>query len=152
LLEHQVPYIVQAPVQADRTGESIAAAIEMIRGFLTGNGGVTAEEMNRIVLGNTRQLPGQFETSGAILGALRSNALYRRPDNYQMTIADRYRAMNAAALDQTARRYLDPDKLVWVVVGDASRVRAQLERLNMPIEVLTLPGAPPAVPAAAPVR
>ena len=27
MLEHQVPYIVQAPVQADRTGESIAAAI-----------------------------------------------------------------------------------------------------------------------------
>ena len=27
LLEHQVPYIIQAPVQADRTGDSIAAAI-----------------------------------------------------------------------------------------------------------------------------
>ena len=35
LLEHQVPYIIQAPVQADRTGDSIAATIEMVRGFLT---------------------------------------------------------------------------------------------------------------------
>ena len=52
--------------------------------------------MNRIILGNTRQLPGQFETSGAVLGALRSNALYRRPDNYWSTIADRYRAMDKA--------------------------------------------------------
>ena len=102
----------------------------MIRGFLTGNGGVTPEEMNRIVLGNTRQLPGQFETSGAVLGALRSNALLRRPDNYRMRIADRYRGMNAATLDETARRYIDPAKFVWVVVGDAARVRPQLERLE----------------------
>ncbi|MEA3015227.1 MAG: zinc protease [Sphingomonadales bacterium] len=151
MLEHQVPYIVQAPVQANRTGESIAAAIEMIRGFLTGTGGVTAEEMNRIVLGNTRQLPGQFETSGAVLGALRSNALLQRPDDYQMRIADRYRAMNAATLDQAARRYIDPANFVWVVVGDAAQVRPQLERLNMPIEVMTLPGAPPA-PAARPAQ
>jgi zinc protease len=149
LLEHQVPYIIQAPVQADRTGDSIAAAIEMVRGFLT-TSGVTPEEMNRIILGNTRQLPGQFETSPAILGALRSNALYRRPDNYWETVADRYRGMNAATLDTTARRYINPDNFVWVVVGDAARVRPQLERLGMPIEVMTMPGVPaaPAAPAA----
>ena len=37
-------------------------------------------------LGNIRQLAGQFETSAAVLGALRSNALYRRPDNYWETV------------------------------------------------------------------
>jgi predicted Zn-dependent peptidase len=135
LFEHQVPYIIQAPVQADRTGDSIAAAIEMVRGFL-GPNGVTAEELNRIQLGNTRQLAGQFETSPAVLGALRSNALYRRPDNYWETIADRYRGMTSQVLDQTARRYIDPSKFVWVVVGDAQRIRPQLERLGMPIEVM----------------
>jgi zinc protease len=152
LLEHQVPYIVQAPVQADRTGDSIAAAQEMIRGFLTGTGGVTAEEMNRIILGNTRQLPGQFETSGAILGALRSNALLRRPDDYWMRIADRYRGMNAATLDETARRYINPANFVWVVVGDAARVRPQLDRLGLPVEVMTLPGAPAAPAAPVPAQ
>ncbi|HEY5711486.1 MAG TPA: pitrilysin family protein [Allosphingosinicella sp.] len=146
LFEHQVPYVITAPVQADRTGESIAAAMEMVRGFLT-TSGVTPEEMNRIVMGNTRQLPGQFETSGAILGALRSNALYHRPDNYWVTVADRYRAMNAQTLDATARRYINPNNFVWVVVGDATRIRPQLERLNMPIEVVTLQGVP--APAAA---
>ena len=43
--------------------------------------------------------------------------------------------------------YIDPDNFVWVVVGDARRVRPQLERLGLPIEVMTLAGAPPAVPA-----
>src|SRR6185503_9948823 len=76
LFEHQVPYVIQAPVQSDRTGDSIAAAIEQVRAFLTTNG-IQPAELNRIQLGNVRQLPGQFETSAAVLGALRSNALYR---------------------------------------------------------------------------
>jgi predicted Zn-dependent peptidase len=153
MVEHQIPYIIAAPVQSNQTGPSIAAAREMVVGFLTSSG-VTPEELNRIILGNTRQLPGQFEASGAVLGALRSNALYHRPDNYWSTIADRYRAMDAATLDTAARRYINPDNFVWVVVGDASVVRPQLQSLGLPIEELTLPGAPaaPAAPAARPAQ
>jgi predicted Zn-dependent peptidase len=135
LREHQIPYIIQAPVQSDRTGESIAAIREDVSGFLGANG-ITAPELERVILGNTRQLPGQFEQSNAVLGALRTNALYRRPDNYWETIADRYRGMTAPPLDATARRYINPENFVFVVVGDAARVRPQLERLGMPIEVM----------------
>jgi zinc protease len=148
LRENQVPYIIQAPVQADRTGESIAAIMEDVGGFLGANG-VTAEEMQRVINGNTRQLPGQYETSNAVLGALRTNALYRRPDDYQEKLADRYRGMTSQVLDTTARRYIDPRNFVWVVVGDASRVRPQLDRLGLPVEVMTVPAAPAPAPAAA---
>ncbi|HEY0325299.1 MAG TPA: insulinase family protein, partial [Allosphingosinicella sp.] len=99
--------------------------------------------------GSTGTLPGQFETSPAVLSALQSNALYRRPDNYWETVADRYRAMTAEQLDREIRSKVDPDDFVWVVVGDASRVRPQLETLGMPIEEMRL--TPPApVQAAAP--
>jgi predicted Zn-dependent peptidase len=135
LREHQVPYIIQAPVQADRTGESIQAIQEDIRAFLTSNG-VQPNELTRVIAGNTGQLAGQFETSPAVLGALRSNALYRRPDDYWETIADRYRSMSVAELDQRARATLNPENFVWVVVGDAERVRPQLDRLGLPIEVI----------------
>jgi len=135
LREHQIPYIIQAPVQADRTGDSIAAIREDVSGFLGANG-VTAEELERVILGNIRQLPGQFETSLAVLGALRSNALYHRPDDYWTTIAGRYRGMTAQTLDTTARRYIDANNFLFVVVGDAGRVRPQLERLGLPIEVM----------------
>jgi zinc protease len=145
LREHQVPYVIQMPVQADRTGDSIAAAMEDVQGFLTSNG-VTAEEMQRVINGNTRQLPGQYETSPAVLGALRSNALYHRPDDYQVKLADRYRGMTSQVLDTTARRYIDPRNFIWIVVGDASRVRPQLDRLNLPVEVIPAPA--PAAPAA----
>jgi zinc protease len=146
LREHQVPYVLQAPVQADRTGDSIAAAQEDIVGFLGANG-ITPEEMQRVINGNTRQLPGQYETSPAVLNALRSNALYRRPDDYQEKLADRYRGMTAQVLDTTARRYINPRNFIWVVVGDAARVRPQLDQLNLPIEVIPAPAAAPARPA-----
>ncbi|HWH22890.1 MAG TPA: pitrilysin family protein [Allosphingosinicella sp.] len=136
LREDLVPYAISAPVQADKTGPAIQALIEQVRGFTTSKG-VTPQELQRVIYGNTRQLAGQFETSSAVLGALRSNALYRRPDNYWETVADRYRGMTSQVLDQRARQLIDPSKIVWVVVGDAAKVRPQLEKLGLPIEVVT---------------
>ena len=135
LFEHRTPYIIQAPVQSDRTGDSIAAVMEQVEAFLTTDG-VREAELNRNIPGNIRQLAGQFETSPAVLGALRSNALYDRPDNYWETVADRYRGMTVEMLDESARQHIDADNFVWVVVGDASVVRPQLERLGLPIEVV----------------
>jgi predicted Zn-dependent peptidase len=136
-VENQSPYIVFAPVQADRTGDSIAALREQIGSFLTTKG-VTASELSRTVNGSVRELAGNFETSGAVLGALRQNDLYHRPDNYYETIADRYRALTTAELDAAARKALRPNDIVWVVVGDAAKVRPQLEKLGLPIEVMSL--------------
>ncbi|WP_129792170.1 pitrilysin family protein [Sphingosinicella sp. CPCC 101087] len=134
--EHS-PFIVFAPVQTNRTGESIAALQEQIRAFV-GPRGVTAEELGRIVQGSVRGLPGSFETSDAVLGAIIENDLYERPADYQETLPGRYRALTAADLDRAARQAVDPDALVWVVVGDASQVRPQLDRLGLPVEVMQL--------------
>ena len=133
-LQHRVPYIVNAPVQANRTGESIAALIAQYERFLTAEG-VTPAERERTVNGETRGLAGSYETSGQILGALRSNALYGRPDDYQETLASRTRALTAEQMDAAARAAIDPARFVWVVVGDASVVQPQLEALGLPVEV-----------------
>jgi zinc protease len=135
LREHQVPYIINAPVQADRTGDSIRELISQINAFNSTNG-VSASEHTRTINGNIRQLPGAYETAGAVLGALRSNQLYRRPDNYWESVASRYRGMSAAQMDAAARAVIDPSKFVWVVVGDASVVRPQLANLGIEIEVI----------------
>lgn len=135
LRENQVPYIINAPVQADRTGDSIRVLLEQINTFNTTNG-VSEGEHTRTVNGNIRQLPGSFETAGAVLGALRSNQLYRRPDNYWESVATRYRGMSAADMDAAARAVIDPSRFVWVVVGDASVVRPQLQGLGLDVEVI----------------
>jgi zinc protease len=136
-VENRVPYIVYAPVQTDKTGPSIAALQEQMNLFLTSKG-VAPDELSRTISGSIRELPGSFETSADVLGGIQDNVLYGRPDNFYETLASRYRAMTAADLDQAARQAIDPSELVWVVVGDAAKVRPQLEALDMPVEVMTL--------------
>ncbi|HRP09948.1 MAG TPA: pitrilysin family protein [Terricaulis sp.] len=135
LREHQVPYVITAPVQADRTGDSIRVLREMIDAFRT-NAPVTEAEHTRTINGNIRQLPGAFETADSILGALRSNDLYDRADDYWEAVAGRYRAMSAADMDAAGRAVIDPSRFVWVVVGDASVVRPQLNQLGLEVEVV----------------
>jgi predicted Zn-dependent peptidase len=136
MMENRLPLLIQAPVQTNQTGPSVKALIDHVRGFTTDKG-VTPAELTRVISGNTRQLAGRFETSQAILGAMRSNALYRRPDNFWETVADRYRAMGTQTLDQAARQSINAENMVFVVVGDAAVVRPQLEKLGLPVEVVS---------------
>jgi predicted Zn-dependent peptidase len=135
---HAVPYIVSAPVQADRTGDSLVELNKQIGDFLTSKG-VTKEELDRVVTNNVNQLPGEFETSGAVLGAMMNIDMLQRPDNYYETLAPEYRAQTTASLDKAARSALDPKGFTWIVVGDAAKVRPQLEKLGIPIEVVEAP-------------
>ena len=135
---HAVPYIVSAPVQADRTGDSLLELNRQITDFLTSKG-VTQEELARTVANKINQLPGEFETSGSVLSAIMNIDMLRRPDNYYATLPAKYRTLTTASLDQAARSALDPKGFTWIVVGDAAKVRPQLEKLGMPIEVVEAP-------------
>jgi predicted Zn-dependent peptidase len=131
--ENAVTYLVSAPVQADRTGDSLAELIREIGEFTTTRG-VTDEELVRIVNNEIRELPGQFETSDAVLGAMQNNVLYGRSMDYYESLAEKYRQQTNTSLDAAARAALDIDRFTWVVVGDAEQVRPQLEKLGLPIE------------------
>ncbi len=137
--ENAVVYAISGGVQADRTGDSPAEMLRETKEFLTVKG-VTAEELERSIASQVGALPGQFETSPAVLGAMQGNALFGRPDNYQETLASMYKAQTTTSLDAAARSAIDADKFVWVVVGDASKVRSQLEPLGLPIEQREMEG------------
>ncbi|MPT47594.1 MAG: insulinase family protein [Sphingobium sp.] len=139
--EQGVYYSLSAPVQADKTGASIAALRDQITAFL-GDKGITTEELDRTINGSVRELPGSFETSGAVLSNMQGNALKGRPFNYVETLAARYRAQTAQKLDNAARSMIDPAKLTWVVVGDKSVVLPQLQGLGLPVEVVQDTDAP----------
>jgi predicted Zn-dependent peptidase len=137
--ENAVIYAISGGVQADRTGDSLAEMIKETSEFLTARG-VTEEELTRNVAAEIGELPGSFETSPAVLGAMQSNALYGRPDNYYETLVERYQAQTRESLDAAARVALDVDDFVWVVVGDAAKVAPQLEAVGLPVEVREMAG------------
>ena len=134
-LENAVLYSVNAPVQADRTADSIKAIRQLVGDFLS-TSGVTQAELTREINGATRELAGRFETSGVVLSTLLQNDVWRRPDEFYDTVAQKYRSMTAPELDAAMRGTLDPKKFVWVVVGDAAIVRPQLESIGLPVEVV----------------
>jgi zinc protease len=142
-VKQNLPFMVIAPVQADKTGASIAAARTDLTEFV-GAKGVTPEELERAVKSATLSLPGSFETSGDLMGALIRMEQYGRPDDYYVKLPTRYRAMTPATLDAAARGAIDPAKLTWVVVGDAKVVRPQLDSLGLPVEVVGGAAAPAA--------
>ena len=141
-------FSIVAPVQSDRTGDSIRLLIENMRA-LPGKRPIDATEFNRVTDGNIRGLPNRFETNGQVLGAILGADRLGRPDNYYTTLASRYRAINQAALDAAARTHLQPDGLVFIVVGDRKVVEPQLQGLGLPIEIAA-PTAQAAVDSSAP--
>ncbi len=138
--ENRVPYIISAPVQSDRTGDSVTALLDQVKSFV-GAKGITPEELTRTANGSIRELPGSFETSAAVMGGLMSIVQLGRPDNYYATLADAYRSMSATDLDRAARTAIDADKFAIVVVGDAAKVKPQLDKLGLPLEIVQLPTA-----------
>ena len=85
-VQQTVPFMIYAPVQADQTGPSIAALRGDIASFIGGKG-VTPAELSRTIDGSINELPGRFETSGAVLSAMQTNDVYGRPDDYYEKLA-----------------------------------------------------------------
>ena len=86
VLEHAVIYTVSAPVQADKTGDSLAELNKQIGDFLTTKG-VTPDELKLTVANDINRLPGEFETAGAVLSAVMNMDVLGRPDDYYETLA-----------------------------------------------------------------
>ncbi|MDK2761838.1 MAG: insulinase family protein [Sphingopyxis sp.] len=135
--QDRLSWVAAAPVQADRTGDSIKELQSDLKSFL-GDKGVTKEELERTINGSVRELPGEFETTPAVLGGLMAIVKYGRPDNYYETLPATYEAMTAPEVDAAARKALSSDNLVYVVVGDAAIVKPQLDGLGLPVETVSL--------------
>jgi len=136
------PFIVSAPVQTDRTGDSIAELLSELNGIKTEQP-VRAEEMERVIAGSTRELPGRFETSRAVLGSIANSARYGRSLDYAASLTDRYEALELVDLQSAAEDIIHPDSLVWIIVGDLEQVQPQVQSLNLaPIEIWNEDGEP----------
>ncbi len=125
-----------APVQTDRTGDSIREILKVMRAF-PANHPVGPDELNRVTDGNIRGLPTRFVTNSQVLGAIVMSDRLGRPDDYYTTLPARYRAVDATALNAAAKAWLQPDGLTFLVVGDRNKVEPQLAGLGLPIEVIS---------------
>ncbi len=123
------PLLAYAPVQKDRTAESIA---EIRREF----GEIVAErpasdaEVALVKRSNTLSLPGRWETGAAVLASLSALAEFELPDDYWRTYAGKLRGLTTDQINAAAREHLAPAGLVFVVVGDRQLIEQDLRGLD----------------------
>src|SRR5688572_332645 len=117
----QRPYIVIAPVQTDKTKESMTEIDKELRGIL-GNNPIKPEELVVAQKSMTLTLPGEWETTSAVSRAIGQLIRYRLPENYYETYPKKVAALQLADVKQIAQKLVHPDKLLWVVVGDLSKI------------------------------
>jgi hypothetical protein len=97
---------------------------------------MTEAEYDRAVTGSIRSLSGQFVTGGAVLQGMQINDMYHRPDDYYVRLPSLYRAQTREGVTSAIAKAINPRRFVWVVVGDAAKVKPQLDPLGLPVEVV----------------
>ena len=126
----QRPFMMYAPVQTDKTAESVAEILREAKA-LVGAQPLTHAEIDKIKVGDVRSLPGDYQTTGAVLGALTGMKLYDRPDDYVRTLKPRIEAQTDAAVQAAADEVVRADALTWIVVGDLARIEKPLRALGI---------------------
>ncbi|MBX6365734.1 MAG: insulinase family protein [Gemmatimonadetes bacterium] len=138
----QRPFIAYAPVQTDKTTESVQELAKELKGIL-GPRPITPEEIDKAKRNLTLSLPGRWETGGAVAGDIGTIVRYGLSPDYFQTYADRINAVTPAQLAEAARTLVHPDHMVWVVVGDRQKIEAGLRSLNLgPIRLIDADGNP----------
>src|SRR5881296_650263 len=125
----QRPFIAYAPVQTDKTKESMIEVDGELRGIL-GPKPVTADELAKAQANLTLTLPGNWETMDAVQGSLEQLVTFGLDDHYYETYAQRVRALTIPDAAGAAQETIRPDHLVWVVVGDRSKIEPGIRELN----------------------
>ena len=136
----QRPLLLYAPVQTDKAAESAAESLREMREVVADKP-LTHAEIDKIKVSRVRALPGSYETTGAVLGAVNSIELYDRPDDYVQKLKGRIEALTDAAVQATAQEIYHPDSLTWVFVGDLDKIEKPVRALNLgTVQVLDADG------------
>jgi zinc protease len=92
---------------------------------------IRPDELERAKASLTLTLPGSWETMGAVAFTISEIVAFGLDDRYFDTYADKVRAQTPATVADAATRTVQPDHLVWVIVGDRARIEPALRELDL---------------------
>ena len=142
----QRPYIVSAPVQTDKTKESVAEVDKELRGIL-GPNPITPAELAKAQKEQTLKLSGSWETIGRVTGSIAEIVRFRLPEDYFKSYPDKVLALQLSDVTQAGKTAVQPDSLVWVVVGDRAKIEPGLRELGFgEIQLIDTDGKPLVAP------
>ena len=122
--------LVTAPVQTDKTSESIAEIAKEYTAYLSDNP-VTDAELAKGKASKTLRLPGQFETLGALKSGVSGIVTYDRDLDYLNQLPGLLDEPTLADVQNMAQTYIKPDQWIWLIVGDLSKIEEPIRNLNL---------------------
>jgi zinc protease len=135
-------FLAFAPVQTDKTSESIQELTEEFAGLI-GDRPATEEEVARAKDSRTLTLPGQWETVADVAGSLSELVRFGYSDDHFDTYADKVRGLSQSTVSAAAKSVLHPNDVVWVIVGDRAKIEDGIRELGIAeIELLDADGDP----------
>jgi zinc protease len=144
---HAGPFVVAAPVRNEVTKESVSEVLHELREIR--NGEVTDAELGETKSYLMGVFPATVQSATDIASRLLDMELYGLSQDY----FDRYReniaAVTKADVARVAQKYIDPDRLLIVIVGSAKVIREPLGTLGIPIREYDIEGQE--IPEAAPI-
>jgi zinc protease len=123
-------WMTRAPVQTDKTKESLVEVNKELHDAF-GARPISQDELNKDKDNRTLRLAGSRETMAEVGDAINNVVEYGLPDDYYSTYASKVRALTTNDLTTAGRSFLNPDRLIWVVVGDLAKVEAGIRELNL---------------------
>lgn len=138
----QRPFIAYAPVQADKTAESMREILKELKDISSNRPPIPTElaaAQNNLTL----KLPGQHETTSQVLGSIANTVVFDLPPNYYEEYVSQVRALKRNDMMQAAKTLIAPGQLTWVVVGDLEKIEKSVRDLKFgPVQVLDTEGRP----------
>lgn len=128
--QSQRPFIVRAPVQSDKTAESMSEIYRELSN-LTSTQPAKAEELARSLDKRTLTLPGRWETASSVEGDIASMVKYNLKDGYWDQYVKELRDITLKQVNDSAKTYITPDNMVWLVVGERSQIEQKIRDLNI---------------------
>lgn len=135
----QRPFVAYTQVQSDKTKETVQEIYKELSQFLNDKP-ATSEEVSKNQNNQFLQFSGKYETMSAVLSDINNILKYNLPDNYFQTYANKLKTLQVKDVQSVAKQVIKSDQLVWVVVGDKSKIEASLKEIGYEIKMIDADG------------
>jgi zinc protease len=126
----QRPLLTYASVQGDKTADSIMEILSELRG-MTGAKPITVEELEKVKQQQILELPGAHETLSAVGNLFGDLLQLGLPLDFYDSYVTRVLALGIEEVEACAQSVLDPQRTIWMVVGDARQLEPSLRALGI---------------------
>jgi len=130
------PFLASASVQTAVTDKALTEFLKELTRIRTG---VSVDELTRAKNYVALRFPGRFQSITTIARQLGDLVIYDLPLDYYNNYVQRIQTVTAADVRRVASQYIDPNRMVVVLVGDRSKIEAGVRALKLgPIRTLTI--------------